>query len=109
MQLVKGQDVPVSFEFVVKTASSCKVEIRSRIEGLPEKSQCTEGTMVNEDQAMSQMDAKPFSESRYRLTRRRIAPPCYAQILCKSLPLRKILATQIGTLRRPVNLSNCRF
>jgi len=57
---VKSQDVPVAHEFVGKTASSRKVEIRSRVEGFLEKRLYTEGTMVNEGQPLFQMDAKPF-------------------------------------------------
>jgi membrane fusion protein (multidrug efflux system) len=57
---VKSQDVPVAHEFVGKTASSRKVEIRSRVEGFLEKRLYTEGAMVEEGQPLFQMDAKPF-------------------------------------------------
>lgn len=57
---VKSHDVPVAHEFVGKTASSRKVEIRSRVEGFLEKRLYTEGNMVEEGQPLFQMDAKPF-------------------------------------------------
>lgn len=57
---VQSKDVPVAQEFVAKTASSRKVEIRSRIEGFLEKRLYTEGTMVEVGQPLFQMDSKPF-------------------------------------------------
>jgi membrane fusion protein (multidrug efflux system) len=57
---VQSEDTPVASEFVAKTASSRKVEIRSRVEGFLEKRLYTEGTMVEEGQPLFQMDSKPF-------------------------------------------------
>lgn len=53
-------DTPVTIEFVGKTVSSRRVEIRSRIEGFLEKRLYTEGTMVQEGDVLFQMDQKPF-------------------------------------------------
>lgn len=57
---VEARDVPARFEFIGKTASSRKVEIRSRVEGFLEKRLFTEGAMVEAGQPMFQMDTKPF-------------------------------------------------
>ena len=57
---VASQDTPVSFEFVGKTASSRKVEIRSRVEGFLEKRLYKEGSFVDEGTLLFQMDKKPF-------------------------------------------------
>jgi len=54
------KDTPVTIEFVGKTVSSRKVEIRSREEGFLEKRLYTEGTMVQEGDVLFQMDQKPF-------------------------------------------------
>ena len=54
------RDTPVTIEFVGKTVSSRRVEIRSRIEGFLEKRLYTEGTMVQEGDVLFQMDQKPF-------------------------------------------------
>ena len=57
---VVEKDTPLSFEFVGKTVSSRKVEIRSRVEGFLEKRLYKEGSRVEVGQPMFQMDAKPF-------------------------------------------------
>ncbi len=57
---VEVADTPVTFEFVAKTASSRKVEIRSRVEGFLEEIAYVEGSMVEEGQILFQMDQKPF-------------------------------------------------
>jgi membrane fusion protein (multidrug efflux system) len=57
---VKARDVPARFEFIGKTVSSRRVEIRSRVEGFLEKRLYTEGAMVEAGQPMFQMDTKPF-------------------------------------------------
>jgi membrane fusion protein (multidrug efflux system) len=57
---VTPNDVPVTFEFVGKTESSRRVEIRSRVEGFLEKRLYKEGSLVNEGQVLFQMDRKPF-------------------------------------------------
>ena len=57
---VDARDVPVASEFVGKTASSRRVEVRSRVEGFLESREYEEGTPVQEGQVMFQMDRKPF-------------------------------------------------
>lgn len=57
---VVSKDAPVSAEFVGKTASSRRVEVRSRIEGFLQSREYEEGTLVQEGQVMFQMDRKPF-------------------------------------------------
>jgi membrane fusion protein (multidrug efflux system) len=54
------RDTPVTIEFVGKTVSSRRVEIRSRVEGFLEKRLYTEGSMVQEGDVLFQMDQKPF-------------------------------------------------
>ena len=54
------RDIPVYTEFVGKTMSSRRIEIRSRVEGFLEKRLYEEGAMVQEGQVMFQMDRKPF-------------------------------------------------
>jgi membrane fusion protein (multidrug efflux system) len=54
------KDTPVTVEFVGKTVSSRRVEIRSRVEGFLEKRLYTEGSMVKEGDVLFQMDQKPF-------------------------------------------------
>ncbi len=57
---VSPKDSPVSIEFVGKTQSSRRVEIRSRVEGFLEQRLYTEGSLVQAGQALFQMDQKPF-------------------------------------------------
>jgi membrane fusion protein (multidrug efflux system) len=57
---VEAGDVPVTVEFVGKTVSSRRVEIRSRVEGFLESREYNEGSLVKEGQVMFQMDRKPF-------------------------------------------------
>ena len=57
---IVAKDTDVTFEFVGKTASSRKVEIRSRVEGFLEKRLYTEGEFVDEGEQLFQMDTKPF-------------------------------------------------
>ena len=57
---VTPQDTPITAEFVGKTQSSRRVEIRSRVEGFLEKRLYTEGALVQEGQELFQMDQKPF-------------------------------------------------
>ena len=63
---VKAADTPIAMEYVAKTASSRRVEIRSRVEGFLEKREYVEGSMVEVGQALFQMDRKPF-EARLNL------------------------------------------
>ncbi len=57
---VKPQDTPVETEFVAKTASSRRVEIRSRVVGFLDKREYEEGTMVDVGQVLFQIDPRPF-------------------------------------------------
>lgn len=57
---VKGQTVPVAFQFVGQTESSQQVEIRARVSGFLEKRVYTEGTFVKPGQVLFLMDKKPF-------------------------------------------------
>jgi len=57
---VEPKDTPVTFQWVAKTASSRRVEIRSRVEGFLEKRAYTEGGMVKEGDVMFVMDTRPF-------------------------------------------------
>lgn len=57
---ITASDVPVTFEFVGKTQSSRRVEIRSRVEGYLDKRLYEEGSLVQEGQVLFQMDRKPF-------------------------------------------------
>lgn len=56
----QAQDVPVSYEFVGKTSSSRRVEIRSRVEGFLEQILYREGSMVQAGDLLFQMDRLPF-------------------------------------------------
>ena len=69
---VQAKDVPARFEFIGKTVSSRKVEIRSRVEGFLEKRLYTEGAMVKAGQPMFQMDTKPF-EARLQAVKAELA------------------------------------
>jgi membrane fusion protein (multidrug efflux system) len=57
---IEPVDTPVTFEFVGKTASSRRVEIRSRVEGFLDKREYLEGSMVEAGQVLFVMDKKPF-------------------------------------------------
>ena len=57
---IVAKDVPVSAEFVGKTASSRRVEVRSRVEGFLQSRDYEEGTLVHKGQVMFRMDLKPF-------------------------------------------------
>lgn len=57
---VEPKDTPIVIEFVGKTASSRRVEIRSRVEGFLEKRFYTEGTMVDAGDLLFEIDKKPF-------------------------------------------------
>jgi membrane fusion protein (multidrug efflux system) len=59
-------------EFVGKTASSRRVEIRSRVEGFLEKRNYVEGSMVETGQVLFVMDKKPF-EAQLNFTRAELA------------------------------------
>lgn len=57
---VKPEDTPIVVEFVGKTASSRRVEIRSRVEGFLDKRLYTEGSLINAGDVLFEMDKKPF-------------------------------------------------
>lgn len=57
---VASKDTPVVVEFVGKTQSSRRVEIRSRVEGFLEKIVYKEGSLVKEGDVLFEMDRKPF-------------------------------------------------
>ncbi len=57
---IEPRDTPVSMEFVGKTASSRRVEIRSRVEGFLDKRVYVEGSMVEAGDVLFIMDKKPF-------------------------------------------------
>lgn len=57
---VSTKDTPVAGEFVAKTQSSRRVEIRSRVVGFLDKREYEEGTMVEVGQVLFQIDPKPF-------------------------------------------------
>jgi len=57
---IEPRDTPVSIEFVGKTASSRRVEIRSRVEGFLDKRMYVEGSMVEAGDVLFIMDTKPF-------------------------------------------------
>jgi membrane fusion protein (multidrug efflux system) len=69
---VEPRDTPVSMEFVGKTASSRRVEIRSRVEGFLEKRNYVEGSMVETGQVLFEMDKKPF-EAQLNFTKAELA------------------------------------
>jgi len=57
---IEPRDTPVSMEFVGKTASSRRVEIRSRVEGFLDRREYVEGSMVEAGDVLFEMDKKPF-------------------------------------------------
>ena len=57
---IEPKDAPVAFEFVGKTASSRRVEIRSRVEGFLDRREYVEGSMVEAGDVLFEMDKKPF-------------------------------------------------
>ena len=60
VMVTEPRDIPIAPVFVGKTASSRRIEIRSRVEGFLEHRLYEEGTMVKEGQVLFQMDRKPF-------------------------------------------------
>ena len=69
---IEPRDTPVVAEFVGKTASSRRVEIRSRVEGFLDKREYLEGSMVEAGQVLFVMDKKPF-EAQLNATRAELA------------------------------------
>lgn len=70
--VVEPADVGLAMEFVGKTESSRRVEIRSRVEGFLERIHYVEGSMVEDGQLLFQMDRKPF-EAELRAARAELA------------------------------------
>lgn len=62
---VSPKDLPVEFEFVGRTASSQRVEIRARVSGYLDSIEYAEGEFVEEGQVLFRIDPAPF-ESRLR-------------------------------------------
>ena len=69
---IEPRDQPITLEFVGKTQSSRRVEIRSRVEGFLEKRLYSEGGMVQEGEVLFQMDRKPF-EAQLKAARAELA------------------------------------
>ncbi len=57
---VVPRDVPLTGNFIGKTRSASKVEIRARVDGFLEKRLYEEGSKVEKGQVLFQMDQKPF-------------------------------------------------
>ncbi|MEM1329568.1 MAG: efflux RND transporter periplasmic adaptor subunit [Planctomycetota bacterium] len=55
-----ASDLPFAFEFVGRTASSQRVEIRARVNGFLDQIAYEEGAQVNEGDLLFQIDKKPF-------------------------------------------------
>lgn len=60
VEKIQPADTPLTFEWVAKTASSRRIEIRSRVEGFLERREYIEGAMVQTGDVMFVMDKKPF-------------------------------------------------
>lgn len=71
MQIVPG-DLPIEFEFVGRTESSHRVEIRSRVSGFLDEIVYTEGEFVEEGDVLFRIDPAPF-ESRLRAANAELA------------------------------------
>ncbi|WP_428386225.1 efflux RND transporter periplasmic adaptor subunit [Mucisphaera sp.] len=69
---IRPADLPVSVEFVGRTASSQRVEIRSRVNGFLDSIEYTEGTVVEEGQILFQIDPLPF-EAQVRAAKAELA------------------------------------
>ncbi|MEM1185912.1 MAG: efflux RND transporter periplasmic adaptor subunit [Planctomycetota bacterium] len=60
MAPVVVSDIPVEYEFVGRTESSRRVEIRARVSGYLDEIAYEEGEFVNEDQTLFKLDPSPF-------------------------------------------------
>ena len=65
---VQPADLPVEFEFVGRTESSQRVEIRARVDGYLDAIEYPEGEFVDEGDVLFRIDSAPF-ESRVRAAR----------------------------------------
>jgi RND family efflux transporter, MFP subunit len=57
---VTARDIPATYDFVGKTESTRKVEIRARVQGFLNKRSYEEGEIVKAGQTLFLMDRKPF-------------------------------------------------
>jgi membrane fusion protein, multidrug efflux system len=69
---VVTEDIPVDFQFVGRTESSQRVEIRSRVQGFLETIAYAEGEFVEKGDILFQIDPSPF-ESRLRASKAELA------------------------------------
>lgn len=58
-------DIPAVFEYIGRTASSQRIEIRARVSGYLDEIRYEEGTLVDADQPLFTIDPKPY-EARLR-------------------------------------------
>jgi len=61
IQRIEERTIPIEWEFVGQTESSRLVEIRTRVEGVLEKRLYEEGTLVQKEQVLFQLDERPFA------------------------------------------------
>ena len=54
------RDLPITFEYVGRTLSSHQVDIRARVSGFLEHRTYEEGSIVDENKVLFEMDKKPF-------------------------------------------------
>lgn len=57
---VTPKDIPATYDFVGKTESTRKVEIRARLQGFLDKRSYEEGDIVKAGQTLFLMDRRPF-------------------------------------------------
>ena len=69
---VRSSDLPVSFEFVGRTVSSQRVEIRSRVEGFLDEISFDEGEFIEKGDPMFRIDQAPF-EAKLRAAKAELA------------------------------------
>lgn len=69
---VQTSDIPVTFEFVGRTASSQRVEIRARIDGYLDEITYTEGGFIEKGDVLFKIDPAPF-ESKLRAAQAELA------------------------------------
>lgn len=63
---VKPKTVPVDFEYPAQTAGSREAEVRSRVQGILEKRNYTEGASVRAGQSLFTIDTAPFEAAARR-------------------------------------------
>lgn len=93
---VQPSEVPVSFEYIATSESSRQVNIRARVDGFLNKRVYTEGTMVEENQILFEMDKKPFIakvDAAEAALERRVAAMKTAKLnMDRAIPLEKLNA-----------------